>query len=103
MSGSRNSAIGDQQSGETAAEAFGSCAHSASGPTDQNGASKFRAMNEEQSGGFVARSCFPDDDGFQEHTQLSQIRYVDSPRATTTSLDENYVGLETVVRTTRRW
>ena len=39
---------------------------------------------------------FPDDDGFQQRLQLSQLRYVVSSRAAATSLAENYVGLEAV-------
>ena len=39
---------------------------------------------------------FPDDDGFQQRLQLSQLRYLVSSRAAATSLAENYVGLETV-------
>jgi p-hydroxybenzoate 3-monooxygenase len=39
---------------------------------------------------------FPDDDGFQERLQLSQLDYVTSSEAAARSLAENYVGLETV-------
>jgi p-hydroxybenzoate 3-monooxygenase len=40
---------------------------------------------------------FDDDDGgFQQHLQLSQLRYVCSSVAAATSLAENYVGLESV-------
>ncbi|MSQ28079.1 MAG: 4-hydroxybenzoate 3-monooxygenase [Dehalococcoidia bacterium] len=36
---------------------------------------------------------FPDDDPFQQRLQLSQLRYVTSSEAASTSLAENYVGL----------
>ena len=39
---------------------------------------------------------FPDDDGFQQKLQLSQLRYTVSSQAAATSLAENYVGLESV-------
>jgi p-hydroxybenzoate 3-monooxygenase len=39
---------------------------------------------------------FPDDDGFQQRLQLSQLRYTVGSRAAATSLAENYVGLEQV-------
>ena len=37
---------------------------------------------------------FDDDSGFNEHLQLSQLRYVTTSRAAMTSLAENYVGLD---------
>jgi p-hydroxybenzoate 3-monooxygenase len=39
---------------------------------------------------------FPNDDGFQQRLQISQLRYVTSSRAAATSLAENYTGLEHV-------
>ncbi len=36
---------------------------------------------------------FPDDDGFQQRLQVSQLRYTVGSRAAATSLAENYVGL----------
>ena len=36
---------------------------------------------------------FPDDDGFQQHLQLSQLRYLAGSRAAAASLAENCVGL----------
>jgi p-hydroxybenzoate 3-monooxygenase len=39
---------------------------------------------------------FPDDDGFQHHLQISQLRYLATSRAAATTLAENYVGLERV-------
>lgn len=39
---------------------------------------------------------FPDDGGFQQRLQLSQLRYTVMSRAAATSLAENYVGLERV-------
>ena len=38
----------------------------------------------------------PDADEFDEKLQLSQLRYVATSTAATTSLAENYVGLERV-------
>jgi p-hydroxybenzoate 3-monooxygenase len=39
---------------------------------------------------------FPDDDGFQQRLQLSQLRYTCTSTAAATSFAENYVGLEQV-------
>ncbi|MGH2388371.1 MAG: 4-hydroxybenzoate 3-monooxygenase, partial [Chloroflexota bacterium] len=39
---------------------------------------------------------FPDDDGFQQRLQISQLRYTVGSRAAAISLAENYVGLEYV-------
>jgi p-hydroxybenzoate 3-monooxygenase len=39
---------------------------------------------------------FPDHDGFQQRLQVSQLRYTVGSRAASTSLAENYVGLEHV-------
>ena len=36
---------------------------------------------------------FPDDDGFQQRLQRSQLDYVTSSRQAAASLAENYVGL----------
>jgi p-hydroxybenzoate 3-monooxygenase len=38
----------------------------------------------------------PGDDAFEERLQLSQLRYVCASRAASTTLAENYVGLEQV-------
>ncbi len=39
---------------------------------------------------------FPDDDAFQQRLRISQLRYTVGSRAASTSLAENYVGLEYV-------
>jgi p-hydroxybenzoate 3-monooxygenase len=36
---------------------------------------------------------FPEHDPFQQHLQISQLRYVVRSQAASTSLAENYVGL----------
>ena len=39
---------------------------------------------------------FADDSGFNEHLQLSQLRYVTTSRAGMMTIAENYVGLDSV-------